>query len=537
MYIPKPGKTELRPLQIASQKIVQRAIYQVLSQIYEPMFITCSHGFRPGISCHSALKMVDQQFQNVPWIVEADFKQCFDRIPHDKLMKILSQKVSCHKTLALIKSALRSGTVDPYRGFQETCQGTPQGSVLSPLLANIFLHELDKYILELMSSEEFNKGKKRAINPEYGRLRKLKSIAKTPEDAKRVRTEIRKVTAFNMRDPHFLRLRYVRYADDFIIAVTGPKKHADRVLNLVTEFCHGQLGLELKKEKTKVTKFSDGIRFLGTVITNRNPQEKPVITVIRGDQIFKSRVTPRLSMHAPIKDTLIQLEEKGYFRTAGKKGNNKNIKNIKNPSQIKPTALRKLINLDHHDIIISYNGVIRGILNYFSFVDNKKSLGTVAHGLKMSCALTFALKYKLRTARKVFKRFGPKLKYAPGPALYIPETFSRTRQFRTDQPVRPGNIIANAFAGKLTGSNLFITCVICQEGPVEMHHVRTIKELRSRKHLDWFTMQMASINRKQVPLCQRHHRALHQQNITPQEREAFKTGLKGLIKRPPKYQS
>lgn len=536
MYIPKPGKAELRPLKIASprEKVVQRAIYQVLSQIYEPMFIASSHGFRPGMSSHSALKMVDQQFKNAPWIVEADFKQCFDRIPHDRLMKILSQNVSCQKTLALIKSALQSGTVDPYRGFQETCQGTPQGSVISPLLANIYLHELDKYIQELMSSEEFNKGKKRAINPEYSKLRRLKSIAKTSEEAKRVRTEIRKVTAFNMKDPNFLRLKYVRYADDFIIAVTGPKKLADRVLTLVTVFCHDQLGLELNKEKTKVTKFSDGIRFLGTVITNRNPKDKPVITVIRGGQIFKSRVTPRLSMHAPIKDTLIQLENKGYFRRAPS-GQSK--KNINNTSQIKPTALRKLINLDHHDIIISYNGVIRGILNYFSFVDNKKSLGIIVHGLKISCALTFALKYKLRTARKVFKRFGPKLKYAPGPALYIPKTFSRTRLFKVDMPMRPGNIIANAFASKLTGSNLFRTCVICQEGPVEMHHVRTIKELRSRKHLDWFTMQMASINRKQVPLCQRHHRALHLRNLTPQEMVAFKTGLKDLIKRPPEYQS
>lgn len=418
------------------------AIYQVLSQIYEPMFITCSHGFRPGISCHSALKMVDQQFINVPWIVEADFKQCFDRIPHDKLMEIMSKKVSCHKTLALIKSALRSGTVDPYRGFKETCQGTPQGSVISPLLANIFLHELDKYILELINSEEFNKGKRRATNPEYNKLRRLKSLAQTQEEAKRIRAEIIKVPAYKTRDPNFIRLKYVRYADDFIIAVTGPKKQADKVLNLVYEFCHNQLGLELNIEKTKVTKFSDGIRFLGTIITNRNPQEKPVITVIRGDQIFKSRVTPRLSLHAPIKDTLTKLMNKGYFRTVliqqptGKNRNNN--KNIKNNSQIKPTALRKLINLDHHDIIRSYNGVIRGILNYYSFVDNNKSLGIIVHGLKISCALTFALKYKLRTAAKVFIRFGPKLKDTPaGPALYIPKTFARTRLFLTDTSINP----------------------------------------------------------------------------------------------------
>lgn len=377
--------------------------------------------------------MVDQQFRNVPWIVEADFKQCFDRIPHDKLMEIMSQKVSCQKTLALIKSALRSGTVDPYRGFKETCQGTPQGSVISPLLANIFLHELDKYILELINSEEFNKGKKRAINPEYNRLRRLKSRAQTQEEAKRIRAEIGKVPAYKTRDPKFIRLKYVRYADDFIIAVTGPKKQADKVLNLVYEFSQNQLGLELNIEKTKVTKFSDGIRFLGTIITNRNPQEKPVITVIRDDQIFKSRVTPRLSLHAPIKDMLTKLMKKGYFRTVFTGKNRKNNKNIKNNSQIKPAALRKLINLDHPDIIMSYNGVIRGILNYYSFVDNNKSLGTIVHGLKISCALTFALKYKLRTAAKVFRRFGPKLKDTPaGLALYIPETFSRTRLFRTD---------------------------------------------------------------------------------------------------------
>lgn len=172
-----------------------------------------------------------------------------------------------------------------------------------------------------------------------------------------------------------------------------------------------------------------------------------------------------------------------------------------------------MVNMDHADIVRYYNSITRGILGYYSFCDNHKSLGAIVHGLKHSCALTLALKYKLRHRSKVFKKFGSFLREPrSGIQLFIPKTFVRTRKFLINPPVALSHI-NRVWNSKLTRSGLLRQCVICGTSPVEMHHVRNLKELRTRKHLDWFTQQMAAINRKQVPLCRDHHVGLHQKKV------------------------
>lgn len=170
IQIPKPGKAETRPLTIASprDKIVQKAIQQVMNEVYEPRFLDTSHGFRPNRGTHTAIQYVEAKFQSVQFIIEADFTKAFDSIQHKKLMRIIERDCGCDKTLNLIKSGLKAGYVELGELHNTLGVGTPQGSILSPLLCNVFLHKLDEFIEEL--KREYNKGTKKPRNKEYERI-------------------------------------------------------------------------------------------------------------------------------------------------------------------------------------------------------------------------------------------------------------------------------------------------------------------------------------------------------------------------------
>lgn len=169
-HIPKPGKNETRPLTIASprEKIVQKAIQLVLEQLYEGKFLSTSHGFRPGKGSHTAMLSLEAQFQSVHYIIEADFTMALPSVNHATLMKILGEEIKCQKTLKLIKDGLKAGYFEFGELHKNLSIGTPQGSILSPLLCNIYLDKLDRFIESI--KEEFNTGEKRPKNIEYLRL-------------------------------------------------------------------------------------------------------------------------------------------------------------------------------------------------------------------------------------------------------------------------------------------------------------------------------------------------------------------------------
>jgi hypothetical protein len=310
-------------------------------------------------------------------------------------------------------------------------------------------------------------------------------------------------------DPHFKRLYYTRYADDFVIGVTGTFEEAKEFKEKCRSFMTNHLGLTLSEEKTRISHLSnEGIFFLGTAIKRRQPIEKPVRNGVR--------VTPRLSLHAPIEKLLEKLKGNGFFRM-----------NAEN--NLKPTSLRRVINLDHRDIILYYNSVMGGLLNYYSFADNHKSLGSIVHGLKHSCALTLALKYKMRLRAKAFKKFGKLLKCPDSLTnLNIPPTFRRTQFFQTGNLRKVDEILQKRWNRKFSKSLLHMPCVVCGEKATEMHHLRKIRDLRKKAKTNWFYSQMQAINRKQVPLCTRHHALLHKNNFTEEERNLFSEGIKAL---------
>lgn len=168
--ISKLGKNEKRPLTIASprEKVVQKAILLIMERLYEKKFLDTSHGFRPGKGTHTAMKQLEANFQNSHYIIEADFSKAFDTIQHNTLMSIIGKEVKCEKTLTLIKSGLKAGYFEMGELHNNLGIGTPQGSILSPLLCNIFLHKLDEYVEEL--KKEYNRGNKRTRNLENMKL-------------------------------------------------------------------------------------------------------------------------------------------------------------------------------------------------------------------------------------------------------------------------------------------------------------------------------------------------------------------------------
>jgi group II intron reverse transcriptase/maturase len=513
-----------RPLTVSTprDKVVQKAIQLVLEPIFEPTFHENSHGFRANRGCHTALSQLRNWFHGVTWVVKTDIQSCYDSVSHRTLLKIIGKKVRCVKTLTLIKKGLECGVVN-LKVFNKTKLGTPQGSVLSPLLCNIYLHELDEEMYKLKEDFSSPANYKRRKSPIYRKfqyeLEKAKGREADPMEKRSILIDMRKVHSKDSFDPKFRKLFYIRYADDIVIGVTGNYKDAEAVLHRVRNFLDTNLGLRLKAQKTSIVNFKKKkIEFLGTTVYGISRIEKPCRTVKKKgwDTSIKQRITPRVGLHAPITKLLIKLHENGFCRKS-KKG------------VYGPTAVRRMVNLDHADIVNYYNSVIRGIVNYYSFVDNYTRVGALVKlHLLRSCALTLALKYKLRHKSKAFKKFGSKLACpSTGKRIIIPESFKRTGKFHIGaKPV--DSVITQKWNRKLTKSNLGKACVICGVFPAEMHHIRKTEDIRQKQtkgKIDFFTMQMIGINRKQVPLCKDHHRKLHRNMLSKSESVAFQEGV------------
>lgn len=200
---------------------------------------------------------------HMSWVINGDISKCFDRIPHDVIMKEIKNHISCARTLSLIERSLMAGFIYENGVRQKSTIGTPQGSILSPLLANIVLNKLDQFMAS--HHDTLNFGKKRKKNPQYEKLVNRRKYYKlrNPDIARQALLDMRKITRYDMSDRSYGRSLYIRYADYFVVLMAHPLVEAGKLKSQITDFLKKECGLDLNQEKTTITSTREGFKFLG----------------------------------------------------------------------------------------------------------------------------------------------------------------------------------------------------------------------------------------------------------------------------------
>jgi retron-type reverse transcriptase len=399
IYTPKLEKSELKRLEIwnLKDKIVQTAMTKVLNIVYEDYFSQWSHGFRSNSGRHSALRQLKQTFRGVAWVIEGKIFKCCDNIDHKVLFEILKKRIACDKTLALIKRYILNPYFDGNRIVCPKKLGMFQGSFLSSLLFNVYLNEFDNFLTDL--KKKFDVGNPYKKSSEYRRIQ-YAAISKETDlkTKKKLKSQLCKNSSKTVSDDGLKRIQYVRYADEFVVGVNGSLRDCYELKDKIKIFLADKLKLDLSNANTKISNFNlKGIFFLGTKIWGNSKKNKVFRSVKKDGSLMNIRITSKPTLQAPTQEILAKAEKFGFLRKT-KKGT------------WTPTAKKNLVNLNHDDILAFYNTKVKEILNYFYTTEHRKSLRSTVRLFKHSCALTLALKFKLRRKSKAFKKFGSSLK-------------------------------------------------------------------------------------------------------------------------------
>lgn len=518
-YITKKDGKRKRPLGIPAfiDKLVQEVIRMILEAIYEGSFENCSHGFRHDRSCHTALDQIQTRFTGAKWFIEGDIKGFFDNIHHDILIDILKERISDDRFIRLIRKFLKAGYIEDWV-YHKTYSGTPQGGIISPILANIYLDKLDKYMQEYI--QKFNKGKDRKRNPEYRKLEtkrrnlveKLKK-AESKADKDITKAEIRQVEMERRDVPYSLpmdesykRMQYVRYADDFLIGVIGSKKDCEMTKKDIAEFLTAKLGLELSQEKTLITHGQKKAHFLGYSIYVRKsnlPKRDKLGRMVRN---YGGRIVLEVES-STIRDKLLSLKAMEITYVDGKE-------------IWKAKARYSMKDSDDLEILRTYNSEIRGFYNYYSIANNSSIINSFKYIMEYSMYKTYATKYRTTKHNmiekyRINKDFGVKYTTKDGKekiCLFYNEGFKRK------------DINRNADVDNVTDKRFYLErtsliqrleagrCELCgaENVPIEIHHVRKLKDLNGKKFWEKF---MIARKRKTLALCHKCHVDLHNEKL------------------------
>ena len=510
-YIAKKNDSKKkRPLGIPTftDKLVQEVLRMILEAVYEPVFLPVSHGFRPGKSCHTALKSLKREFNGSRWFVEGDIKGCFDNINHEVLIRIIRNKIRDARLIKLIYKFLKAGYLEDWQ-YHKTYSGCPQGGIASPILANIYLHELDKFVMKL--KEEYDTRSKEIVTPEYrllsNEIQKLSYHIGHAEGAEKERM----LAEYHHKRKQMLKMpctaqtvkciKYIRYADDFIIGVKGSKVDCQWIKDRLSDFIAQTLKMELSGDKTLITHSSQYARFLGYDIRVRRCG-----VIRRGGPGNKTKRTLNnaCELSIPFDDKIHD------FIFA------KGIAIQKKDGTLFPVHRASLLRLTDLEIVSTYNAELRGICNYYGIASNFYKLCYLAYLMEYSCLKTLADKHKC-TISKVIAKFRDG--HGEWGIPYETKKGMKRRYFAKYADCKgkaePSDRISNAAVvygySRTTledrlKANVCELCGATDSDCYEIHHVNKIKNLKG-KH-QWELVMIAK-RRKTLVVCKKCHYAIH----------------------------
>jgi len=538
IMIPKsgePGKLKSLNISTINDKLVLEVIRMIIEPIFELKFSNLSHGFRPNRSCHTALKWMNTNMKDSIWYIEVDIKNYFPSIDQKIFMEICKKRIHDPIILKLLRTGFKANILQQDHKSYLPELGTPQGGILSPLLSNIYLDELDKYMKDLCD--------------QYQGSIKPGNRKKNPLAVKLLRTG-QKSEYYRMKIPsrihneiEYRNCKYIRYADDFVIGILGPYSMAIEIRDKVNNFLLHKLNVKLSLEKTKITHISKGIEFLGYKFSRK---------LIFVKQSYNERIVLR-KMTIPILDVNMKkvIDHLALAKFCTGDGT--------------PIPVFRFLRLPQSEVNQKVNSILRGLCEWWSIAGNRRqAIARVAYIIRYSIAKMYAAKFKLSRVAAVFKiarnnlskplgarvksvvgadesntpigkkeklrgilfdryytipkPLGNKLKpnWVPEYILLLQKNKLEVSKFLENIWIIKKSITKNPLASmswKLEKalSSQGAPCVICGSfEDIQMHHKRSLKDIP--KSMNTIQKHIIAIQREQIPLCRKHHLTVHKGN-------------------------